>query len=253
MLYDHFEGKSVDRHIIEKFSKGIVLSSEPHGTESSGSTLALLDALRTSAFLASLFFMFFPQDTISWKYYSLFCVSIILWNASRSAWLIQTRLNKLHRLLKEEKHEIETNRAQEREELIALYRLKGLDSPLVEEVADVLMADNERLLQVMLEEELGLNLGYMDHPLLQAAMASLGSFFAFVGVGMGGWIVSYYFQLAGLDYGHIFGALGFASGLIAASSASFSALHENQNLPSVIYSLATAGGIWAIIRIFMPI
>ena len=70
-----------------------------------------------------------------------------------------------HKKMIDEKNEIDTNRAQEREELEALYRLKGFEDPLLTDVIDTLMSDSNQLLKVMLEEELGLTLNRLNHPL----------------------------------------------------------------------------------------
>ena len=83
-------------------------------------------------------------------------------------------MERLHRVIEEEKWEIEHNRAQEREELTEMYRVKGLTGRLLEEVVDVLMADDNRLLRVMLEEELGLTLEVYEHPLKQSVGAAIG-------------------------------------------------------------------------------
>ncbi len=72
-------------------------------------------------------------------------------------------MERLHRVIEEERWEIEHHRPQEREELAEMYR-KGSEGKLLEEVLDVLMADDNRLLQVMLEEELGLTLEAYEHP-----------------------------------------------------------------------------------------
>ena len=46
----------------------------------------------------------------------------------------------------DEKHEIDTNLSQEREELEALYRLKGFEEPLLTDMIDTLMSDSNQLL-----------------------------------------------------------------------------------------------------------
>ena len=58
----------------------------------------------------------------------------------------------------EERFEIAHHRGQEKEELTELYALKGFKGELLDQVINVLMADDNRLLSVMLEEELGLEL-----------------------------------------------------------------------------------------------
>ena len=88
------------------------------------------------------------------------------------------RLERLHRIVEEERYEIENHRQQEREELKELYRAKGFQGKLLDEVVDVLMADGERLLKVMVEEELGLSLQSQEHPLKQGAGSALGAFVA---------------------------------------------------------------------------
>ncbi len=55
-----------------------------------------------------------------------------------------------------------------------MYRAKGFEGKLLEEVLDVLMSDDNRLLKVMLEEELGLTLEAYEHPLRQSLGALFG-------------------------------------------------------------------------------
>jgi VIT1/CCC1 family predicted Fe2+/Mn2+ transporter len=86
----------------------------------------------------------------------------------------------LHRIAIEEKEEIESNRPQEKEELIALYGAKGFSGPLLDKVVEVLMADQDRLLRVMLQEEMGFRIEEHPHPLIQGLMASLGVLFSMI-------------------------------------------------------------------------
>jgi VIT1/CCC1 family predicted Fe2+/Mn2+ transporter len=65
-----------------------------------------------------------------------------------------------------ERHEIREDFEQEREEVRALYAAKGFREPLLTQVVDVLCADEDRLLKVMMEEELGLSMYHVNHPLL---------------------------------------------------------------------------------------
>ncbi|MFN4173932.1 MAG: VIT1/CCC1 transporter family protein, partial [Parachlamydiaceae bacterium] len=90
-------------------------------------------------------------------------------------WLAWVRLERLHRILAQEKWEIEHNRPQEREELRVLYGSKGFEGPLLEQVVDVLMADESRLLKVMVEEEMGITLQNVEHPLKQGFFSFLGA------------------------------------------------------------------------------
>mgnify|MGYP003687004931 FL=1 len=55
-----------------------------------------------------------------------------------------------------------------------MYRQKGLSGDLLTQVVDLFMADDNRLLKVMLEDELGLTLEAYEHPLKQAMGAGVG-------------------------------------------------------------------------------
>ena len=59
-----------------------------------------------------------------------------------------------------------------------MYKAKGFTGDLLEKVIDVLMADDNKLLGVMLEEELGVSLESYEHPLKQALGAGVGVFLA---------------------------------------------------------------------------
>jgi VIT1/CCC1 family predicted Fe2+/Mn2+ transporter len=105
----------------------------------------------------------------------------MIWKSGRSAWLAWARLERLHRIVSEERWEIEHHRQQERSELKELYAAKGFEGQLLEDVLDVLMADGDRLLRVMVEEELGLSLEIYDHPLKQSLGAFVGALIASLG------------------------------------------------------------------------
>src|SRR5262249_53556095 len=112
----------------------------------------------------------------------------LIWKTGRSAWLGWSRIERLHRVVEQEKWEIEHHRQQEREELKALYATKGFEGKLLEDVLDVLMADGDRLLRVMVEEELGLTLESHEHPLKQAVGAGLGVLFSSILCLFGLWL-----------------------------------------------------------------
>lgn len=174
---DHFKGKEAINHVAEAQALGVISSSEIHGTEIPGSISAGTDAARETAIVFLLLtlilaYFFPPQEVV--VILVLFGFGWFIWKIGRSAWLGWERLERLHRILEEERWEIEHNRAQEREELEALYAAKGFEGKLLEDVLDVLMADGDRLLKVMVEEELGLTLEIHEHPLKQALGAALG-------------------------------------------------------------------------------
>jgi len=177
-MSDHFKGKEAIQHIVEVQANGVVSSSEIHGAETPGFLFALTDAAReTTAALVLLFvlcnFFEFLPDQLFMLLFS-FSAGWACWKFGRASWLATSRLERLHRVMDEERHEIEYNRAQEKEELKALYRAKGFQGKLLDDVVDVLMADGDRALRVMLEEELGFRLDENEHPLLQGLGAFLG-------------------------------------------------------------------------------
>lgn len=169
---EHFGGKTVVEHLKEARTRGAVAAAEIHGVEMPGHIAAGADAARDMAILLLVLWIVNPQ---SWSLYLLAAAGWLVWKTARSAVMGWSRIERINRLIEEERYEIEKHREQERFELTEMYRAKGLTGKLLEDVIDVLMADDNRLLRVMLEEELGLTLESYEHPLKQAFGASLGS------------------------------------------------------------------------------
>jgi len=225
----HFKGKDAIGHVAEAQAKGMISAAEIHGTEIPGPVSAGADSARDTAFLlllvSLLLNLYFPNSP-ALAILGLFLIGLLVFRTGRSAWLGWFRLERLHRVLEQEKWEIEHNRDQERAELKELYRAKGFDGKLLDDVTDVLMADGDRLLKVMVEEELGLSLENVEHPLKQG----LG---AFLGVIIAGAIC-----LCGqFLFGH--------SGMIAASvlsiglAAAIGALYaRNRLIPAIVWNSA---------------
>lgn len=67
--------------------------------------------------------------------------------------------------LERERREIREHFDDECEEVRVLYAAKGFQDPLLSQIVDTLSADEDRLLKVMMEEELGLSMHHMRHPL----------------------------------------------------------------------------------------
>lgn len=177
----HFKGKDAISHVAEAQAQGMISAAEIHGTEIPGPLSASADAARDTAFLLimlSLILYYFAPEANTFWILMIFSVGFLIFRAGRSSWLGWFRLERLHRVLEQEKWEIEHNREQERDELKELYRAKGFEGELLEDVIDVLMADGDRLLKVMVEEELGLSLENVEHPLKQGIGAALGVFLA---------------------------------------------------------------------------
>lgn len=173
---DHFLGKNVREHLAEEQTKSDASSQE--GSYVRGSKESFLDSLRDGILILGAFFYvmrsFISHEQLFVSFVSFggfFC----FWRGFRAAIQAWTYLKRVHRIAYEERCSILANREQEREELLVLYQDKGFSGTLLNEVVDVLMADHERLLQVMLQEELGLKLISIDHPLYTALWAFVGS------------------------------------------------------------------------------
>ncbi len=176
--YKHFEGKSVVEHLKEARRKGAIAAAEIHGTEMSGSVAAGADSSKETAVLLLILWVlisFFSPLAHPFTLLFLAASGWTLWKTGRSALLGWARIERLHRQIEEERWEIEHQRAQEKLELREMYEAKGLSGKLLDEVIDVMMADDNRLLRIMLEEELGLTLEAYEHPLKQALGAFIGA------------------------------------------------------------------------------
>lgn len=178
-MSSHFRGQSVENHLLEKKIEGL-RAIEPHGLRWSNVTLTALDAAQEVLILVSFIWFlsrlqFIPLFLIK-RIYLPVAVGWSLWKGGWSFRADFVQCDRLHRLLEEERSEIENNREEEREELRELYRAKGLEGKLLDEVVHTLMVDDTRCLQVMLEEEFGLTLGVRPHPLQIGCAAWAGSF-----------------------------------------------------------------------------
>jgi hypothetical protein len=178
----HFKGKDAIGHVAEAKAEGIISANELHGTETPGRISAAADGAREISIVLLLtgcaLAVTGTSSTKQLILLALVALALMLWKAGRSAWLGWSRLERLHRVLAQEKWEIEHHRPQEREELRVLYTAKGFEGKLLEDVLDVLMADGNRLLKVMVNEEMGLSLEAYDHPITQGLGALIGSFLA---------------------------------------------------------------------------
>lgn len=229
MSHPHFKGKEAIQHVIDARIKGKQAASEIHGTELPGHYSAAADAAKETAFLILLLWTLFSELHYKMDLILIvFTLAFLVWKVGRSAILGWSRLERLHRVIEEERWEIEHHRTQEKEELRALYAAKGFSGKLLDEAVDVLMADDNRLLQVMLEEELGLSLESYEHPLKQAAGA-------LVGVLGSAFILSF-----GLFVLPFWGAAACAALIIALAAGSSAQLQKNHPLPAIVWNLAVA-------------
>lgn len=225
----HFKGREAIEHVAEAQAKGIISAAEIHGLEVPGQIASAADAARDTAIALLLIGTVFSHFAIPVGFTtSLVVVTIgwLIWKAGRASWLGWSRLERLHRVVEQERWEIEHNRPQEKAELRELYRAKGFEGKLLEDVIEVLMANGDRLLKVMVEEELGLTLQNVDHPLKQGIGAAIGTFFS------GALIILAY----SVDGFYLFVAAALAvMGTAAALLAHYS---RNRLIPAIIWNMA---------------
>jgi vacuolar iron transporter family protein len=191
MNHEHFKGKKVIEHLKDAREKGAKATAEIHGTEPPGHISAGADSAKETAILFLgmwILFSAFATEKTFWIL-GIFSIGWIFWKVGRSSLLGWARLERLHRLIEQERWEIQHHRGQEKEELIAMYKQKGLSGKLLDQVVEILMADDNRLLRVMLEEELGLTLESYEHPLKQAVGAGIGAVIA-IASGILGFFIS---------------------------------------------------------------
>lgn len=230
----HFDGKSPLEHVAAKVAQGKLSTFEVHGTEPPGHFSAGADAARETGMILILLGsvlspLHLPNSQVT-LILLLFASAWVLWKCGRSAWLGWSRLERLHRIVKQEKWEIEHNRDQEKKELTELYAAKGFEGKLLENVVNTLMADGDRLLRVMVEEELGLKLESHEHPLKQACGAGLGTLFATCFILLGHVFFPY-------PAGLIIGAF-----ITIALASAVSAYSEGNRLtPAILWNLGIAG------------
>lgn len=198
--HDHFQGKSAFEHLKEARKKGKSASSEIHGAEPSGFFTALSDSAREIALYLSLLVILLLSIPFqqSFMILCLFSLGLILWKAGRSAYFGWARIERLNHLIEEENFEIQNHREQEKEELSEIYKARGFKGKQLEEVIEVLMADDNRLLQVMLEEELGVKLEVLEHPLRLAFASFIGSFVSSLIILTSTWFFGVYGTLGAL-------------------------------------------------------
>jgi hypothetical protein len=227
---NHFEGKSAAEHLKEARKRGSLATSEVHGSEMAGPYAAAADACRETAIALLLLGTLLSQLQVANPlfYLLLFAAGWLVWKGGRSALLGWARMERLHRLIEEERWEIQHHRQQEREELTELYMAKGFSGKLLHEAVDVMMADDNRLLRIMLEEELGVTLEIHEHPLKQAVGAALG-------VAATALVV-----LTALFFFPAWGLL--ASSLLAVAAASFisAKIERNRRLNQIVWGLSVA-------------
>lgn len=246
-LPEHFKGKEAVAHVAEAQAQGIISAAEIHGVEIPGYLSSGADAARETALVLLLIWIllqpFFIPFTLTVKMLVVFSLGWLLWKSGRSAWFGWTRLERLHRILEQERWEIQHHRQQERSELKALYAAKGLEGKLLDDVIDVMMADDNRLLRIMVEEELGLTLASTEHPLQQGLGAAFGC------------LLSSLACLLGLFLYSSAGIVTVAACIVGLSGFILAYYSENRLIPAVIWNVGLAalacGTVYFFLRYFL--
>lgn len=231
-LPEHFKGKEAVEHVAEAQAQGIVSAAEIHGIEIPGYVSSGADSARETAIVLLLIWCLLYPSAIpfptSLKLLLVFSLGWALWKGGRSAWLGWSRLERLHRILEQERWEIQHHRQQEKSELKALYAAKGLEGKLLDDVIEVMMADDNRLLRIMVEEELGLTLASTEHPLQQGLGAVAGC------------TIAASFCLLGLYFFSTIGILLSACAMVGICGFILAYYSENRLIPAVIWNLGIA-------------
>ena len=226
----HFKGKSAPEHLKEARLKGIKACAEHPGLDIAEHMVAMFDTIRDLAFLNYLLYlilMHYPLQALSIHMTLLFfSIGFILFKMGRETHKSYAKLERLENLLKEERHEIQYNPTEERQELTEIYTAKGFSGRLLDQVIDTLMADDNRLLHIMLEEEMGLKLQSIDHP-LKCCLTTLvgGSISAILLI-----LSAFYFNIQGI--------IICAYIIIAISSGYVAKLHNNNKMHATVWNLA---------------
>lgn len=157
-----------------------VLGAEAHLTEVSDWRMALVSA-RDALILVWLTWVLLQgleSPAVSGQLLVAFSIGVALLfgiSTGRSTW---TRVRYYEAELDRERREIQDNLEHEKEEVRVLYAAKGFHGPLLEQIVDTLSADDDRLLRVMMEEELGLSMHHVAHPLVVGAWNFAGAVLA---------------------------------------------------------------------------
>ncbi|NGX31518.1 MAG: hypothetical protein K940chlam8_00889 [Chlamydiae bacterium] len=232
-IQEHYKGKDTFSHLLEARGRGHVAGHEAHGIEPSGVKNAFIDTAKTLVTLLPFLALFFAQLQIPIQQQvvlmSVFAIGFVAWHTGRSCFLGWTRLEKLHRVMLQEKKEIEENRAVEKQELREIYALKGFEGKLLDDVVNQLIQDDSRLLQVMLEEELGISIYCQVHPLKQG-----------FGALCGGLISGFFVIFMTFFYGWL-GCLITSISILFICAILFAKHQNNRIIPSTVWQLALFG------------
>src|SRR3982751_4552702 len=95
----HFKGKSVPEHLKEARKKGAILKAEIHGSETPSHVMAATEAMKSLAIVLLVGFLL----QLSLQTLGLLSFGLILFTAARSALNGWSRMQRLHRVIEEER------------------------------------------------------------------------------------------------------------------------------------------------------
>jgi hypothetical protein len=227
MKNDHFHGKSVLEHLKDARAKGAELSIQRHGMAMPEHHFAAVNAAKDTLILLLILCRVFANFNLNLAL--VIGCGWLVWKGGRGALLGWGRIERLHRIIEEERQEILYNREEETVELKALYAAKGLKGKLLEDVVSVFMADDTRALSIMLEEELGVPLESFEHPLKLSFYSMIGVIGALLSFAIGGWLEPTYGTYASTSL-----LYGFLTVLTAKAQ-------KNQVLEALVWNTALLG------------
>ena len=226
----HFEGQSPLEHLKSARMKGAVACGQHPGLDIPSHFVSMFDSIRDLClinYLLYLTLMHFPLAQLAiYQVLLFFSMGFILYKVARQTHKEYAKLERLNHLMEQERYEIKHNSEEERRELTEIYAAKGFSGPLLEKVIDTLMADDNKLLHVMLEEEMGLRLQSIDHPLKTTLFTLLGTLVTTILL-----LLSSYFL-------HFPGILTASYAILAISSGWVAHLHNNNILHAIVWNLS---------------
>ncbi|MDP1879499.1 MAG: VIT1/CCC1 transporter family protein [Parachlamydiaceae bacterium] len=220
-----------------------ILSHEYRGTKFTNPILAGIDAIKETAFIFLLLKFLFSYFHLSFVQQEILIGLLLLgwmfWKTGQTAWIAWSRLERSHRLLEQEKWEIDHNPERTENQLREMYKAKGFEGKQLEDIVELLSTDPHRLLKVMIEEKFGIPLEVHEHPLNQ----SLGTFLGILITSL---------ILFGLNQFSLNWTVYLAGCLIIGFSGYFSAFYEeNKTISAVIWNLSLAIFSLGIIKFIM--
>ncbi len=155
-----------------------------------------------------------------------------------AAWATLRQVRHYEAELERERREIRETPEHEREEVHTLYAAKGFEGDLLEQVVDTLCEDDDRLLKVMMEEELGLQIHHMHHPIVVGLIHGGGALLGAVTLAAIARLVPTATAMAWL-----LGTAGAMIGVLAAINAQFTRLAVVPAVATWLVMAGSAGGV----------